>query len=119
MRQIVLDTETTGLEVAQGHRIIEIGCVELVDRKLTGRHYHQYVQPNREIDEGALAVHGITQGFLADKPPFERIANEFLAFIDGADLIIHNAPLRCGFYRCGICATRPERPGHPHPLQNH
>jgi DNA polymerase-3 subunit epsilon len=110
MRQIVLDTETTGLEVTQGHRIIEIGCVELVDRKLTGRHYHQYVQPNREIDEGALAVHGITQGFLADKPPFERIANEFLAFIDGADLIIHNAPFDVGFIDAEFARLDPKGP---------
>jgi len=97
MRQIVLDTETTGLEVSQGHRIIEIGCVELIDRKLTGKRYHQYIQPNREIDDGALAVHGITQEFLADKPVFERIAESFLAFVEGADLIIHNAPFDVGF----------------------
>ncbi|MEK9928541.1 MAG: DNA polymerase III subunit epsilon [Halieaceae bacterium] len=97
MRQIVIDTETTGLEVSQGHRIIEIGCVELIDRKLTGRRYHQYIQPNREIDDGALAVHGITQQFLADKPAFEQIAESFLAFVDGADLIIHNAPFDVGF----------------------
>jgi len=96
MRQIVLDTETTGLEVSQGHRIIEIGCVELIDRKLTGKRYHQYIQPNREIDDGALAVHGITQEFLADKPVFERIAESFLAFVEGADLIIHNAPFDVG-----------------------
>jgi len=97
MRQIVLDTETTGLEVSQGHRIIEIGCVELIDRKLTGRHYHQYIQPHRDIDDGALAVHGITQQFLADKPPFEQIVEPFLSFVDGADLIIHNAPFDVGF----------------------
>ena len=97
MRQVVLDTETTGLEVSQGHRIIEIGCVELVNRKLTGRHYHQYIQPDRDIDEGALAVHGIGPDFLADKPRFERIAAAFLEFIDGAELIIHNAPFDIGF----------------------
>ena len=97
MRQVVLDTETTGLEVSQGHRIIEIGCVELVNRKLTGRHYHQYIQPDRDIDEGALAVHGIGPDFLADKPRFERIADAFLEFIDGAELIIHNAPFDIGF----------------------
>lgn len=97
MRQVVLDTETTGLEVSQGHRIIEIGCVELVNRKLTGRHYHQYIQPDRDIDEGALAVHGIGLDFLADKPRFERIADAFLEFIDGAELIIHNAPFDIGF----------------------
>jgi DNA polymerase-3 subunit epsilon len=97
VRQVVLDTETTGLEVRQGHRIIEIGCVEIVDRKLTGRHYHQYVRPERAIDQGALEVHGITEEFLADKPVFARIADEFLAFIDGAELVIHNAPFDVGF----------------------
>jgi len=96
-RQIVLDTETTGLEPSQGHRIIEIGCVELVDRKLTGKHYHQYIQPEREIDQGALEVHGISNEFLADKPVFSHIVDEFLAFIDGAELVIHNAPFDIGF----------------------
>jgi len=97
MRQIVLDTETTGLEHSQGHRIIEIGCVELIDRKLTGRHYHQYINPQRDIDDGAAEVHGITQDFLADKPLFSEIAQEFLEFISGAELIIHNAPFDLGF----------------------
>jgi DNA polymerase-3 subunit epsilon len=97
MRQIVLDTETTGLEPQQGHKIIEIGCVELVNRRLTGRHYHQYIKPNREIDEGAIEVHGITNEFLADKPVFSAIVDEFLAFIDGAELVIHNAPFDVGF----------------------
>ncbi|WNO11376.1 DNA polymerase III subunit epsilon [Teredinibacter sp. KSP-S5-2] len=97
MRQIVLDTETTGLEPQQGHKIIEIGCVELVNRKLTGNHYHQYIQPNRDIDEAAIEVHGITQEFLADKPTFDAIVNDFLEFIDGAELIIHNAPFDVGF----------------------
>ena len=96
-RQIVLDTETTGLEPSQGHRIIEIGCVELVDRKLTGKHYHQFIQPEREIDQGALEVHGISNEFLADKPVFSHIVDEFLAFVDGAELIIHNAPFDIGF----------------------
>ena len=96
-RQIVLDTETTGLEPSQGHRVIEIGCVELVDRKLTGKHYHQYIQPEREIDQGALEVHGISNEFLADKPVFSHIVDEFLAFVDGAELIIHNAPFDIGF----------------------
>lgn len=91
MRQVVLDTETTGLEIAQGHRIIEIGCVELVNRRLTNRHYHQYLRPERDIEEGALEVHGITQEFLADKPRFADVAGELLAFIEGAELIIHNA----------------------------
>ncbi|HSC76761.1 MAG TPA: DNA polymerase III subunit epsilon [Pseudomonadales bacterium] len=97
MRKIVLDTETTGLDPAQGNRIIEIGCVEIVGRKLTGRHYHQYINPERDSEEGALAVHGITTEFLADKPVFAQIAESFLAFIDGAELIIHNAPFDIGF----------------------
>ena len=97
MRQVVLDTETTGLEPSQGHRIIEIGCVELINRKLTGRHYHQYINPEREIDQGAIEVHGITNEFLADKPVFARIADEFLEFVRGAELVIHNAPFDIGF----------------------
>ncbi len=97
MRQIVLDTETTGLEPEQGHRIIEIGCVELVNRRLTGNTYHQYINPEREIDAGAVEVHGITNEFLADKPVFADIAEEFLRFIRGAELIIHNAPFDVGF----------------------
>ena len=97
MRQIVLDTETTGLEVSQGHRIIEIGCVELENRRLTGNHYHQYVNPERDIDQGAMEVHGITDEFVADKPVFARIAHDFLDFVRGAELIIHNAPFDLGF----------------------
>lgn len=97
MRQIVLDTETTGIDPKQGHRIIEIGCVELVDRKLTGNHYHQYIHPNREVEQEAIDVHGITNKFLADKPPFEQIANDFLDFVRGAELVIHNAPFDVGF----------------------
>lgn len=97
MRQIVLDTETTGLEPSQGHRVIEIGCVELVERKLTGRHYHQYIRPERDIDEGAIEVHGITNEFLADKPVFADIADDFLEFVKGAELVIHNAPFDVGF----------------------
>lgn len=97
MRQIVLDTETTGLEVSRGHRIIEIGCVELVDRKLTGNHYHQYINPERDIDQGAIEVHGITSEFLSDKPLFAQIAGDFYNFVDGAELIIHNAPFDIGF----------------------
>ncbi len=97
MRQIVLDTETTGLETSQDHRIIEIGCVELVGRKLTGRHYHQYINPQRKVDEGAMEVHGITDQFLEDKPLFDQVAREFLEFVDGADLVIHNAPFDVGF----------------------
>lgn len=97
MRQVVLDTETTGLEVRDGHRIIEIGCVELVNRRLSGRHYHQYIQPERDIDAGAEAVHGISSSFLADKPVFAEIAADFLEFVQGAELIIHNAPFDVGF----------------------
>jgi len=97
VRQIVLDTETTGLESSQGHRIIEIGCVELENRRLTGNHYHQYVNPQREIDQGAIEVHGITNEFLNDKPLFERVAADFVEFVRGAELIIHNAPFDLGF----------------------
>jgi DNA polymerase-3 subunit epsilon len=97
LRQVVLDTETTGLEPAQGHRIIEIGCVELINRRLTGNRYHRYLKPEREIDAAAVEIHGITNEFLADKPRFEEIADEFLGFIRGAELIIHNAPFDIGF----------------------
>ena len=97
MRQIVLDTETTGLEPRLGHRIIEIGCVEVIDRKVTGNRYHQYINPEREIDEGAVEVHGITTAFLADKPLFADINDDFLNFIRGAELVIHNAPFDVGF----------------------
>lgn len=97
MRQIVLDTETTGLEASQGHRIIEIGCVELINRKLTGNHYHQYINPQREIDQGAIEVHGITNEQLQDKPLFAQIAQDFIEFVAGAELIIHNAPFDLGF----------------------
>lgn len=97
MRQIVLDTETTGLEPSKGHRIIEIGCVELENRKLTGRHYHQYIQPEREIEAQAMEVHGITNEFLKDKPTFIQVMDDFMTFVDGAELIIHNAPFDIGF----------------------
>ena len=97
MRSVVLDTETTGMPVADGHRIIEIGCVELMGRRLTGRHFHVYLQPDREIDEGAIAVHGITNDFVKDKPRFKEIADEFFEFIKGAQLIIHNAAFDVGF----------------------
>jgi DNA polymerase-3 subunit epsilon len=97
MRQIILDTETTGLDPALGHRIIEIAAVEIVNRRFTDRHYHQYVNPEREIDAGALEVHGITTDFLADKPKFREVAKDMLAFIEGAELIIHNAPFDVAF----------------------
>jgi DNA polymerase-3 subunit epsilon len=97
MRQIILDTETTGLEHAAGHRIIEIGCVELVNRRLTGQKFHRYINPEREIDAGALAVHGIELAQLRNAPKFAEIAAELIAFISGAELIIHNAPFDVGF----------------------
>ncbi len=97
MRQIVLDTETTGLEHSDGHRIIEIGCLEINDRRITDRHYHVYLNPERAVEGGALQVHGITDEFLSDKPRFVDVADEFLAYIDGAELIIHNAPFDVGF----------------------
>ncbi|MES9904577.1 MAG: DNA polymerase III subunit epsilon, partial [Sedimenticola sp.] len=96
-RQVFLDTETTGLEHKQGHRIIEIGCVEMVDRRLTGNNFHQYLQPDRKIDAGAGEVHGITNEFLEDKPRFEALANDFMEYVNGAELIIHNAPFDIGF----------------------
>ncbi len=97
MRQVVLDTETTGLSVAEGHRIIEVAGVELINRKLTGRRYHQYICPQRKIDAGAQAVHGITEEFLADKPVFPAIAKSLIEFIQDAELIIHNAPFDIAF----------------------
>jgi DNA polymerase-3 subunit epsilon len=97
MRQVVLDTETTGLEVERGHRIIEIGCVELVSRRPTGRVFHHYLNPGRDIDAGAAAVHGITADKLADKPRFADIGEELLAFLEGAELIIHNAAFDVAF----------------------
>jgi len=96
-RYVVLDTETTGMPVTDGHRIIEIGCVELLGRRLTGRHFHVYLNPDREIDEGAIAVHGITNEYVADKPRFREVADEFYEFIKGAQLIIHNAAFDVGF----------------------
>lgn len=97
MRQIVLDTETTGLDPQQGHRIIEIGCVEIENRRLTGNHFHRYLNPEREVDEAAVEVHGLTSEFLADKPRFKQVEQEFLEFVAGAELIIHNAPFDIGF----------------------
>jgi DNA polymerase-3 subunit epsilon len=97
MRQIVLDTETTGLDPKQGHKIIEVGCVEMINRRLTGNNYHQYIQPDREIDEGAQSVHGISNDFLSDKPRFADVVKDFIEYIDGAELIIHNAPFDVGF----------------------
>lgn len=97
MRQVVLDTETTGLEVERGHRIIEIGCVELVNRRPTGRTFHHYLNPGREIDAGAREVHGITNEMLADKPRFADIGDALLEFLEGAELVIHNAAFDVAF----------------------
>src|SRR5215472_1894861 len=97
MRQIVLDTETTGLEVEQQHRIIEIGCVELVNRRLTGRTFHRYLNPERDIDEGAEQVHGLTRERLSSEPTFVQVHGEFLEFIRDAELIIHNAAFDVAF----------------------
>lgn len=96
-RKVVLDTETTGLEVERGHRVIEIGCIELVDRRPSGREFHRYLNPDRVIDAGAVAVHGITDDFLRDKPRFAEVAEELLAFIAGTELLIHNAAFDTAF----------------------
>lgn len=97
MRQIVLDTETTGIDPKEGHRVIEIGCVEVVNRKLTGNHFHVYINPGRQIEQEAIDVHGITNEFLTDKPTFRDVAEDFVNFIRGAQLVIHNAPFDVGF----------------------
>jgi DNA polymerase III subunit epsilon len=97
MRQVVLDTETTGLSPEKGHRVIEIGCIELVERRPTGARFHRYLNPERDIDMGALEVHGISEEFLRDKPRFAEVASELLAFIDGAELVIHNAAFDVSF----------------------
>ena len=109
MRQIVLDTETTGLEPRQGHRIIEIGALELMDRQPTGRQFHVYINPERDIEQGALEVHGITEEFLRDKPRFAEISDDLVAFVDGAELVIHNAPFDIGFIDNELSLT-----GHEH-----
>lgn len=109
MRQIVLDTETTGIDPAEGHRIIEIGCVELMERQTTGRHYHVYINPEREVEAEAITVHGITNEFLADKPRFADIADEFFDFIKGAELVIHNAAFDVGFMDSEFARLKPVR----------
>ncbi len=108
-RIIALDTETTGLDVKDGHRVIEIGCVELVNRSITGRNFHTYLNPERLIDKGAQAVHGITEHFLADKPKFSDVVEEFLAFINGAQVVIHNAPFDVGFLNVELNFCQPAR----------
>jgi len=107
-RQIVLDTETTGLEPQQGHRVIEIGAIELVHRRVTGNRYHQYINPERAIEEGAEEVHGITNEWLADKPAYRDIAGPFLEFVRGAELIIHNAPFDVAFLNAELAWLGPE-----------
>jgi DNA polymerase-3 subunit epsilon len=109
MRQIVLDTETTGIDPAEGHRIIEIGCVELMERQLTGRNYHVYINPEREVEAEAITVHGITNEFLVDKPKFADIADEFFEFINGAELVIHNAAFDVGFMDAEFARLKPVR----------
>lgn len=109
MRQIVLDTETTGIDPNDGHRIIEIGCVEVVERELTGRNYHVYINPEREVEAEAITVHGITNEFLADKPKFAEIAEEFFEFIKGAELVIHNAAFDVGFMDAEFARLKPVR----------
>jgi DNA polymerase-3 subunit epsilon len=107
-RQIILDTETTGLEPALGHRVVEIGCVEMVNRRLTGNNFHRYLNPDRHSDEAALEVHGLTTEFLSDKPRFADIVDEFLSFISGAEIIIHNAPFDLAFLNAEL--ARAKRP---------
>jgi len=109
MRQIVLDTETTGIDPNDGHRIIEIGCVEVVERELTGRNYHVYINPEREVEAEAITVHGITNEFLKDKPKFAEIADEFFEFIKGAELVIHNAAFDVGFMDSEFARLKPVR----------
>lgn len=110
MRQVVLDTETTGLETAKGHRIIEIGGVELFNRRFTGRQLHKYVNPERDIDDGAFEVHGISSDFLSDKPRFGEIVDELLEFLSGAELIIHNAPFDVAFLDYELSLLPERRP---------
>jgi DNA polymerase III subunit epsilon len=105
-RQIILDTETTGLEPRLGHRIIEVAGVEMVNRRLTGKHFHRYLNPGRDSDEGALQVHGLTTEFLSDKPKFAEVVEEFLEYVAGAELIIHNAPFDIGFLDAELALVR-------------
>ncbi len=107
MRQVVLDTETTGLEHREGHRVIEIGCVEMIERRLTRRNFHIYINPEREVDAGAIQVHGITNEFLADKPKFADVAQDFLEFIRDAELVIHNASFDVGFLNAELARLDP------------
>ncbi len=108
MRQVVLDTETTGLEHREGHRIIEIGCLELIERRVTGRTFHVYVNPERAVEGGALVVHGISDDFLADKPKFADIVGDLIEFVRDSELIIHNAPFDVGFLNAEFARIDPE-----------
>ncbi len=108
-RIVVLDTETTGLEVSQGHRVIEIGCVEVVDRCRSGRTFQHYLNPDRRVDAGALAIHGLDDTFLAEQPHFTEIAEAFIAFVNGADVVIHNAIFDCGFLDAELARLNPEQ----------
>lgn len=114
MRQIVLDTETTGIGHELGHRIIEIGCIEMFDRKLTGKHFHVYLNPERAVDEGAFRVHGISREFLQDKPLFQDVVHDFINFIDGSELIIHNAPFDVGFLNAELSQIKWNKSLHEH-----
>lgn len=114
MRQVILDTETTGLEPEQGHRIIEIGCVELMNRRKTGRTFHRYLRPDREVDRGATQVHGLTNEFLAQQPRFADVVEELIEFISGAELIIHNAAFDLAF----LDAELKRLPGPPRQMRN-
>jgi len=109
-RIVVLDTETTGINPQDGHRVIEIGCVEMLNRRLTGSRFHVYINPEREIDDGAIAVHGITNEFLNDKALFGDIVADFLAFVEGAELVIHNAPFDVGFLNHELALLRQSKP---------
>lgn len=111
LRQICLDTETTGLETREDHRVIEIGCVELVNRRPTGNNFHYYLNPDREIDQGAIAVHGITNEHLANQPRFKDVVDDFLEYIQGAEVIIHNAPFDVGFLNHEL--NKLDRPSKP------
>lgn len=107
MRQIILDTETTGVDPQSGDKIIEIGAVVVEDRKITNEHFHQYIQPEREVPEEAIAIHGITNEFLVDKPVFAEVVNDFMAFVQGGELIIHNAPFDIGFLNHELNSLNP------------
>jgi DNA polymerase III subunit epsilon len=109
LRQVVLDTETTGLQPEQGHRVIEIGCVEIIDRRLTGRHLHLYFNPERDIDDRALAVHGLSRERLSSEPLFAERSAEILEFVQGAEILIHNAPFDVGFLNAELLRTKREK----------